>query len=264
MSSLPDWLVERAALGEVAPAMRARLEGADPAALAAQIEALRAEDAAELRVHPAAPAVAAIGARAEAARRAHASRRRRAGAAALVAVGGVAAALLAVRGDDGAGGAHGAARPGTAEEAPETTRVKGAQRLTAYRKVGDRAERLAPGAAVRAGDVLQLRYDGGGRSHGLIASIDGAGAVTLHFPAAADGSTALAASTSDLPHAYALDDAPRFERFFFVTDDEPIDVAAALGALRALARRRDADRAALELPPRVRQVALLLRKAPAP
>ncbi|HUS69006.1 MAG TPA: hypothetical protein VMZ28_30930, partial [Kofleriaceae bacterium] len=174
------------------------------------------------------------------------------------------AALLVVGGRRGDGAKPAVTRPGGDAEAPETTRVKGAQRLTAYRKAGDGAERLAPGAAVRAGDVLQLRYDGGGRRHGLIASIDGAGAVTLHFPASADGSTALAATTTDLPHAYALDDAPNFERFFFVTDDEPIDTAAALGALRALARRRDADRAPLVLPPRVRQVTLLLRKAPAP
>ena len=70
--------------------------------------------------------------------------------------------------------------------------------------------------------------------------------------------TALATKTTALPNAYALDDAPRFERFFFITSDEPIDVAQSLAAMRALGD--DGAAGTLELPSNVRQWSLRLRK----
>lgn len=258
-AELPDWLIERAALDEVPAASRARLEAADAAELAARVAALREQDAAELRAHPAAAALAHIGERVarHRARRA-ATRRRRGAALALVAVAAAALLLWSRRGDE---------RPRVASVEPaggvEGVRVKGAPRLVAFRKAGEGAERLEPGATVRPGDVLQLRYNGGGHSHGVIASIDGAGVVTLHFPEAPDAppeATALSRETADLPHAYALDDAPRFERFFFVTGDAPLDVGRVLESLRQLARDADADRARLDLPPQLGQLSLLLRK----
>ena len=264
MTTLPDWLVERAARGEVPAASRHRIDAADPAELAAAIERLRERDAEELRRHPAGPAVEAITrdvARARAGRKA----RRRRNQAALLAVAGAAVALVLVVGRRGEPAGQPVASGDTGQEAagePETTRIKGDARLMAFRKAGDRIEKLAQGSAVRAGDVLQLRFNGGGRRHGVIASIDGAGAVTLHFPDAEDAPTALPARTTDLPHAYALDDAPRFERFFFITDDQPIDVARTLADLRLLAARPDGERAAPDLPGRARQVTLLLHKAP--
>jgi hypothetical protein len=194
--------------------------------------------------------------------RARRKARRRRNQAALLAVAGAAVALVLVVGRRGERAGQPVAEGSTGQEAPETTRIKGEARLMAFRKTGDRIEKLAPGSVVRAGDVLQLRFNGGGRRHGVIASIDGAGAVTLHYPDAEDAPTALPARTSDLPHAYALDDAPRFERFFFITDDQPIDVARTLAGLRALASRPDGERAVLDLPGRARQVTLLLHKAP--
>ena len=262
MTTLPDWLVERAALEEVPAASRERLDAADPAELAARVERLRELDAEELRRHPADPAVASIERDVARVRARRAARRRQTGAL-LVAVAGAAVALVLVVGRGGDARPAGApeAVGGDDPEEVETTRIKGDLRLLAFRKVADRIERLAPGAVVRAGDVIQLRFNGGGRRHGVIASIDGAGAVTLHFPTGEDGSTALGDKTTDLPHAYALDDAPRFERFFFITDDRPIDVARTLAALRALAARPGADRAVLDLPARFHQVSLLLNKA---
>jgi len=156
---------------------------------------------------------------------------------------------------------------GRTESAPrieaETTRVKGAARLLAFRHAGDRAEPLDPDALVRAGDLIQLRYNAGGKSFGVIASIDGAGAVTLHYPGSEDAppeDTALSPKPTALAHSYALDDAPRFERFFFVTADRPIDLAPCLAALRSLAQRGDAASASLELPAGLHQSSLRLRK----
>jgi hypothetical protein len=130
-----------------------------------------------------------------------------------------------------------------------------------YRHAGDHIDELDHDSLVRFGDLLQLRYSAGKNPHGVIASIDGAGAVTLHFPASEDASTALAKGTKvPLPNAYALDDAPRFERFFFLTCDSPIDVKRAMATLGAFARRGDSATATPELPTGVRQWSLRLRK----
>jgi len=71
----------------------------------------------------------------------------------------------------------------------------------------------------------------------------------------------MAPEPTALPHAYALDDAPRFERFFFITANDPLDVRQTLAALRMLAHREDSATAGLELPSGLRQWSLRLRKA---
>ena len=242
MTKLPDWLVERAALDEVPTASRERLAQAEPGELAARVAALREDNAGELAAYPAGPAVAQIEARLR-----KAPRRRRAWLAPLVVAAGLGVVAAIVL------------RPTPAEQ-PETTRIKGAARLLVFRQAGEQAERLDADDVVHAGDVIQLRYNAGGARFAMIASIDGAGGVTLHFPANADGSTDVEPGTRTLPEAFALDDAPRFERFFFVTANEPLDVAGTLDALRVLARRGDAGDAVLELPPSIHQVSLRLRK----
>jgi hypothetical protein len=262
VTTLPDWLVERAALGELPAASRSRIAQADAAALAARVAELREQDAAELRANPPEPALAAIEREVGRVRARQRARRRRMQAGFVAVAGAAVALVLVLRPRGGEESRPPPEQSGSAPAERETTRVKGDLRLVAFRKTGEKAERLAPGATVRAGDVLQLRFNGAGRRHGVIASIDGAGAVTLHFPDSEDAATDLPVRTTDLPHAYALDDAPRFERFFFIADDQPIDVAATLARLRALAARPDSDRAPLDLPPHVRQLSLLLHKAP--
>jgi hypothetical protein len=256
VTSLPDWLVERAALGEVPPQSRERVERADPAELAERIAALRSDNDAELAAYPAAAAVSLIEERVAAERRAARTRRLRwLGMLSAAATAGVVVMLVV-----GAGRTH-AVDP-TDEEA-ESTRVKGAARLLAFRQDGEHAVRLQQDALVHAGDTVQLRYNGGGRGYGVIASIDGAGVVTLHYPASETApaeATALAPKATALPNAYQLDDAPSFERFFFITADAPIDVQHSLATLRTLASRDDRATAPLELPPNFGQWSLRLRK----
>ncbi len=260
MTSLPDWLVERAALDEVPPASRARIERADPRELADRVAAVRDDSAAELAHHPAGPALAQIAARVTAETRQRAERRRRRwswlGLATTAAAVLIVARFAAVRTpiDDPRRG------DGTADDG---TRVKGPSRLVAFRQLGEQVERLAQDAVVRAGDVIQLRYNAGGQRYGLIASVDGAGVVTLHFPLSEEAppqATAVSSETATLPHAYALDDAPSFERFFFVTADEPVDVQQTLAALRSFAHRDDSATAWLDLPAGLHQWSLRLRK----
>jgi hypothetical protein len=257
VTSLPDWLVERVALDEVPPASRERVQRADSQQLAERIAALRADNAAELAAHPAAPAVALIEDRIAAERRAlsRARRLRWLGMLSAATAAGVAVIILV-----GARTDRGLAPTAVPDE---IVRVKGVARLLAFRQDGEHAVRLEQDALVRGGDTVQLRYNAGGRRYGVIASLDGAGVVTLHYPAsdaAAPEATALAPRLTALPHAYQLDDAPRFERFFFITADAPIDVQQSVAALRALAARSDSSTAQLELPATLHQWSLRLRK----
>jgi hypothetical protein len=63
-----------------------------------------------------------------------------------------------------------------------------------------------------------------------------------------------------LPHAYRLDDAPAFERFFLVTSAAPFDAAQAVEAARRLARAPRPERDPLPLPAGLEARALLLVK----
>jgi hypothetical protein len=262
VTSLPDWLVERAALDEVPPASRERIDRADADELAERIAAVRADNAAELARYPAGPAVAQIEARLAAETRKRGRTRVRRwwgwlGLATTVVAVVVVVRLASPRVADAPAGVEDV-------EDEDRTRIKGTPRLLVFRQVGEQAERLAADAFVRAGDVIQVRYNPAGQSHGVIASVDGAGVVTLHFPLSEDAppeETVMSTKKTALPNAYALDDAPRFERFFFITANEPVDVQQVIAAVRELARRGDSATAALELPAGLRQWSLRLRKA---
>ncbi len=261
MTSLPDWLVERAALDEVAPASRDRVERADPHELAERIAALNAENAAELGAYPAGVAVAQIEQRiaVESKRRADRRRSVRLRWFGLMSTAAVAAIVLLMVGRQTT--TSNVQSPTDPDE--EVTRVKGAARLLAFRQAGDHAERLEEDSLVQAGDMIQLRYHAAGQGFGVIASIDGAGVVTLHYPVDDDApprATALAPKTTALPTAYVLDNAPAFERFFFITGDSPINVQLSLACVRALAARPDSATAPLELPSGLHQWSLRLRK----
>jgi hypothetical protein len=150
---------------------------------------------------------------------------------------------------------------------PEQTRIKGGvePHLVIDRRTSAGHERLVADQVVRSGDLLQVSYVPAGRRHGVIISIDGAGAVTLHHPEAAGASPTLAeGSEIPLAHSYELDDAPGFERFVFVTrDGQPPAVDEVMRAAERLAEDPTKARsAALELDGAGwQQHSLILRKA---
>ena len=124
-----------------------------------------------------------------------------------------------------------------------TERTKGlAPHVLAWRKTAGEPEALLPGSLTKQGDVLQLGYVAAGARYGVIASLDGRGHATLHFPAESELSTRLSTDGGAilLDEAYELDDAPTFERFFFVTSNEPLDAARVLEALHRLGEQSDA------------------------
>jgi len=84
---------------------------------------------------------------------------------------------------------------------------------------------LKNGARAKAGDLLQLAYIPAGKTYGVIFSIDGSGIVTLHHPESKGNSSILKQEKKNLlPSSYELDNAPDFERFFFITTMEEIEV----------------------------------------
>ena len=131
-------------------------------------------------------------------------------------------------------------------DAPDTTRIKGDPAISIRKQEGSRGTLLSPGDTVKPGDALLVSYRSGDWPHGVIVSLDGAGEVTLHFPADASESTALQHGGSVPLHTFELDDAPGFERFFIVTSSEPIEVERVMESVRALGR--GPDPASAELP----------------
>ncbi|HEX8435403.1 ActD protein [Archangium sp.] len=260
----PDWLLERIALGELPPeelaAARARL-AAEPGGLE-RLAKLEADDGATLTKLPPARVAAEVARRrrgVEASRPVQTSRRWLPALALGVPVAAGLAALMLF----------------SQRELPEeprqpravlldTTRTKGLEpKLLLHRQTRGAPEPLADQSQARRGDVLQLGYVSAGKPYGALLSIDGRGSVTLHSPEVLTGSPELKGGTVSLPSAYELDDAPAFERFFFVTSDAPFDVKALMESARALARSpEDARRAPLSLPPELSQTSLTLRKAP--
>jgi hypothetical protein len=151
----------------------------------------------------------------------------------------------------------------------ERTRIKGGvePHLVIDRRTAAGHERLVTDQVVRSGDLLQVSYVPAGRRQGVIVSIDGAGAVTLHHPEA-PGASPMLAEGSEVPlaHSYELDDAPGFERFVFVTrDGQPPIVDEVMRAAERLAEDpTQARNAPLPLPGAGwQQHSLMLRKAPA-
>jgi len=138
--------------------------------------------------------------------------------------------------------------------------IKGDARLLVYRKTAEGSDALGQGDTVAPGEFIQVGYDSGGAAHGVIVSVDGSGAVTLHQPASQDSPTDLEEGRSWLEFSLELDAAPRFERFVLVTAAEPLDPAAVLEATRALAGQRDATTVPLDGPDAWSQASFLIRK----
>jgi hypothetical protein len=118
-----------------------------------------------------------------------------------------------------------------------TERLKGLKpSLTLFRRTPAGTAQIEPGSRLRAGDLVRVAYQAAGRQYGVVVSIDGRGGVTLHLPVS--GHAAERLRTGDrvlLEQAYELDDAPRWETFYFVTGASPFDVAPVLEAARRAA-----------------------------
>jgi len=258
-----EWLLERLALGELDAAtaadVRQRLaaEGRTVDDVIARVAASNQEI---MEQHPPATTVAAIRRRAAAAAVRPARRRAFLWGMPLALAATAAAALMIAR----PWRSGPIATDGVPTEALGYIGVKGEVALHVYRHGAAGDERLRDGARATRGDLLQLAYASKTGGYGVLLSIDGARKVTLHLPEADAGKAAQLRDgrVVQVPSAYQLDDAPEFERFFFVTAAEPFAVAPVVAAARTLAERGAARRAPLPLAARFEQVSLALDKAP--
>lgn len=105
--------------------------------------------------------------------------------------------------------------------------------LQIFRKTDTGAEWLEDGSLAREHDLIQIRYQAAERAYGVIVSMDGRGEITLHLPYDGARSVRLKRGQPDtLDFAYELDDAPRWERFYFITSDVPFEVDTVVQAVR--------------------------------
>jgi hypothetical protein len=154
-------------------------------------------------------------------------------------------------------------------DSPGQNRIKGEDALDftktqilIYRKNRDQVELLKNGDKVRYGDLVQLGYIPAGKTYGVIFSIDGNGVITLHYPEKTDGSTFLNQEKKNLLNsAYELDNAPDFERFFFITAEGEIDVTKIIIQAEELADSSQLSKTKdLDLPESYQQFSILLKK----
>ncbi|MBV1858129.1 MAG: hypothetical protein KUG77_06925 [Nannocystaceae bacterium] len=250
MTRVPDFLVEQLALGELpkakAQSVQARLEAdQDP-----RLGQLRASTADILDAHPPDVIARRIQARIDALEPEPAAGFAWPmwGTAAALAV--AAAALLVWTLSPGA--QTPASDPETRValvDPPAGERIKGDAAILLKRKLGTRAEPLLANSKVSPGDTVLVSYRSGGWTHGVLVSLDGAGAVTLHFPDTPGDSTALKAEGDAVLHAFELDDAPAFERFLFFTANTPLEANTIVKRVESVGRGPDPAHAPVDPSP---------------
>ena len=118
---------------------------------------------------------------------------------------------------------------------------------------GEHELRVKDGTVLAAGDKLRFVVVPNGARYVMIASIDGAGAASIYYPA-----VKLEGARVEVPDSIVLDDAPGPERLFALFSDAPLDAAAVESKLKTLADKvRDAKR--LDVPVR-QQLTLVFEK----
>ena len=145
----------------------------------------------------------------------------------------------------------------------DIVRLKGLQpELHIYNKKKNAINELHNNATAYQNDLLQLSYVAAGAGYGAIFSIDGNGSLTLHYPENINKANKLETSGEvHLKFSYALDDAPDFERFFFVTSSTPFDINVLLSKAQQLTEHRATSKTAtLSLDDTLQQTSITIQK----
>lgn len=120
----------------------------------------------------------------------------------------------------------------------ESTRIKGlTPYLSIYQKKNSQIAILKPNDSVNLADQIQIGYISAGYPYGVIFSVDGSGSVTLHYPEDVDLPAKLETGNKEilLTSSYQLDDAPDFEKFYFITSHQPLDTKTILAQAKKTA-----------------------------
>jgi anti-sigma factor RsiW len=153
--------------------------------------------------------------------------------------------------------------PSATPASPDRVRIKGLKpSLVLFRRTAEGSETLADGVLVHQGDQIRVGYRAAGYAYGAIVSVDGRGVVSVHLAAdAAQASPLRSGETVLLDQAFELDDAPLWERFYFVVAEQPFAVAPIVEAVRrAAAQRTPGPTPSLALSSRYQQYVIGLMK----
>lgn len=108
------------------------------------------------------------------------------------------------------------------------TRIKGMDaRIEIWKKTEKGIAQLENLSDASEGDEIQLRYSVPQKCFGLLFSMDGNGAVTIHMGNENMAIPLEPGKMVTLPFAYKLDDAPKFEKFFLLTSQNEFELDAA-------------------------------------
>ena len=106
-------------------------------------------------------------------------------------------------------------------------RIKGlSARMEVWKKTGDSAVQMENLGEAREGDEIQLRYAVAEKCFGLLFSMDGNGTITMHMGHENRAVELEPGKMTTLPFAYKLDNAPKFEKFFFLTSKNEFELNA--------------------------------------
>jgi len=143
-------------------------------------------------------------------------------------------------------------------------RFKGLQpHINIYQKTEAGAKLIESNASLQAGDSLQLSYVAARQEFRAILSIDGNGVVTQHFPLDTHASVKLKASGElMLDRSYQLDDAPKFEHFFFITSKSTFDLQKVIEHVQIITASTQENTASITgLPEGLNQFMMTIKKA---
>lgn len=134
--------------------------------------------------------------------------------------------------------------------------------LNIYRMRDGRIMKIENGSYAKSGDLLQITYTAPEGTHGVILSLDGQGTVTLHYPSRPEDSTLLQGDGEIfLSNSFQLDDAPHFEKFFFITSKTGINIKDIMNKVRLLGINPDkASQQDIDLNDSFFQVSMLILK----
>lgn len=107
---------------------------------------------------------------------------------------------------------------------PEIIYLKGSENLNIYLKTKDSISKLKNLDIIDDKSQLQLTYRSNNR-YGVIFSVDGLNNITYHYPEQFNQITNLELGKEiTLPTSYTLDNAPFFEKFYFISTDSSLDI----------------------------------------
>ncbi len=121
-----------------------------------------------------------------------------------------------------------------ARPAPEPDlRIKGGPTLKVFARRQGAVFQVRPDTRLAAGDRIRFVIEPERPGYLLVASVDGAGTVSVYFPPEGGQSAPVGAGRSELPGSIELDDAPGPERLFAYFSEQPLPAAEVARALAA-------------------------------